>query len=768
MATLATPVQQSALANLYVALFNRAPDVTGFQFWTKALAAGDSLFSITGKFLNTPEAKAVYTPTQTAGEFVSTLYQTVFGRAPDADGLAFWTKMLNDAGGVGSTEGKATVVTEIIKVVSTPMTVMPAGMTNEQYAETFMDRDLFIRKGVISVDFALNVQSDDLVLAKEVLANLSRKMPGAFTPTPSGSAVGTSPSLPPDSDASPSLPSQPDDTPSQPPESGESPSLPPVVVDPNKTFTLSNGADKFVGDVGNDTFNAPAAGATNSINTHDNLDGGDGIDTLNAELIFPYLEIPKLKNIEVVNVKTLTANAEIDLRASTGFTHVGFNGGADGTNGTIYNVGDAALFVSNQTADAAFTGSSAVALSLTLDKVGAPGAPITVDLARFGAGAIASTHNIVVNDAYVELAETVASLAVTDVNITASGHNILTLSAADAATIKHLTVTGSGSVNFGGRALTALDTFQGGSGAEKLAIDGALSASARIDLGAGDDMIVLKQGSAKGATVDGGDGDDVISTGAVTHAAPASYVPRVTHKLSVGSVSGTPDASADTISVSILGQKFVTGPVDLTDASAVLHAIQDAIVADGTLIVQGLRPMIVNDYLNFSFVGDLLNTPPVTIGFNGNVDGGHGSITLNMATGVGFSLSPAVVGSVDTLTGGAGADTFVFNTPDVDTTAGAVTAVITDFQSGVDKIRIPNSFVKAVQLEKAAAPVNTLAELLTAADAAMDISDRFYVGQVGDDAYLVTDVNGVGYTNVIKLAGVGMDGIVAEDLLAVR
>jgi Ca2+-binding RTX toxin-like protein len=745
MATLTT-AQQTALANLYVALFNRAPDVSGFEFWADALSKGDSLFSITGKFLKSPESIAVYPATQTAGEFVSTLYQTVFGRAPDADGMAFWTKMLNDAGGVASTDGKAFVVTEIIKVVSTPLTVMPTGMTQDQYAETFMDRDLFLRKGVISVDFALNVKSDDLVLAKEVLAHLTRKMPGALTPTPTGSEVEAPAPAP--------VVVAPDPVPAE-----------PIKVSPNKVFTLTNGPDTFVGDIGNDTFNAAAAGTTNSINTHDRLDGGDGIDTLNAELIYRYLEIPKLKNIEVVNVKTLDSNVELDLRNSTGFTHVGFKDGAAGTNGTLYNVGDAALFVSNQTSNAAFTGSSALALSLTLDKVGAPGAPITVDLARFGAGAIASTHNIVVNDAHVDLVETVSSLAVTDVNITATGSSALTLSAADAATVKHVTVTGSGSVNLGGRALTALETFDGGNGTDKLAIAGTLSASARIALGAGDDKITLTHGSAEGATIDGGDGNDMIVTGTVKHARPAAFIPTEVQVLQIGAVSGKPDASVDTVSISILGQEFKTGPVDLTDKSAVAQAIRGAVVADGTLISQGLRPVVLGDDLHFTFAGDLLDTTQPLIGLNGDVDGQHGSVALSLSTKIGWAGKPAVAGSVDTLTGGKGADTFVFNTPDVDSTAGAVTAVITDFETGVDTIRISNTLMKSVRLQKAAAPVSTLDDLLTAADAAMAVKAGYYVGQVGDDAYLVTDDDGIGYTNVIKLAGVGMDGIAEGDVL---
>jgi hypothetical protein len=43
--------------------------------------------------------------------------------------------------------------------------------------------------------------------------------------------------------------------------------------------------------------------------------------------------------------------------------------------------------------------------------------------------------------------------------------------------------------------------------------------------------------------------------------------------------------------------------------------------------------------------------------------------------------------------------------------------------------------------------------LLSAADTKLDGTIKYYVGQVGADSYLVTDDDGIGYTDVIKLAG---------------
>jgi Ca2+-binding RTX toxin-like protein len=725
--------QQIAVANLYVALFNRAPDADGFSFWNQALESGVSLSAITGSFLGSPESAVIYPPSQSASEFISTLYRTVFGRAPDADGLAYWTDMLNAAGGVGSIAGKTVVVTEIIKVVGTPMPVQPVGMPAAQYTETFLDRDLFGRKGTVSIDFATNLKSNDLVLAKQVLAGLSRY-----------------------------------------PASDDS-----VWVDPSKTFTLTTSGDTFVGTAFNDTFNAPTFGGngalTNSINTHDNLDGGAGIDALNVELGFVWREIPTLNGMEVVKVTTQAAGVMLDLRNATGVTHVGFADGVAGSDGLVYNVGAASLSVSNQMSNVAFTGSTAITLALSLKQVGAAGSLTTVDLARWGRGigddgsgdgAQATTHAIDMTNAYVALAETKASAAVVDVNVKAAGANALMLSVADAGTVKHLTVTGGGSVDFSGRTLSALETFVGGTGVEKLTVGNALAANARIALGAGDDTIVLARGSVDGARIDGGAGNDTIVTGAVTHAAAGGNVPVQIPIMKIGAATGAVDASVDTVSVTVLGREIVTDPVDIGNPIAVASAVSRAINAQGAPIANAVKASAFLDTVWFGFSGLYAEASHAPITYNGDVDGGHGTLNVSFSTASGTVPMAAAVGTVDTLTGGAGADTFVFTTADIANQAGAVTAVITDFQTGVDRIVVSNAGAGAGQFMQAGSVASTLADLLTTANAALDGATRFYVGQVGGDAYLVTDIDGLGYTNVIKLAGVGLSGVAASDLYA--
>lgn len=156
-----------------------------------------------------------------------------------------------------------------------------------------------------------------------------------------------------------------------------------------------------------------------------------------------------------------------------------------------------------------------------------------------------------------------------------------------------------------------------------------------------------------------------------------------------------------------------------------------------------------------------------------------GSGTATVASGASYHQGTAgtagSAASLDTLTGNGGSDTFKFSSLDSDGTAGVVTAVITDFKTGVDKIFVLGDDTSATtaygpgsttNLVKATATAADLSTLLTAADTALNSTVKYYVGQVGSDAYLVTDFDGNGYTNVIKLTGVALDGIVAADLIA--
>ena len=88
------------ISSLYQSVLGRAPDAGGLAYWNQQLANGVPLATIQQQFQASPEANkntaATNTSTaSTASDPISGLYQSVLGRAPDAGGKAYWQSQLN-------------------------------------------------------------------------------------------------------------------------------------------------------------------------------------------------------------------------------------------------------------------------------------------------------------------------------------------------------------------------------------------------------------------------------------------------------------------------------------------------------------------------------------------------------------------------------------------------------------------------------------------------------------------------------------------------
>lgn len=92
---------QTFVQNLYRELLGREPDAAGDSFWVSYMqqhngAAGQS--QAIAAFLNSPEY---------ALHYITTLYEVILGRAPDATGLQFWTSKMRSPGTPGGATGSA-------------------------------------------------------------------------------------------------------------------------------------------------------------------------------------------------------------------------------------------------------------------------------------------------------------------------------------------------------------------------------------------------------------------------------------------------------------------------------------------------------------------------------------------------------------------------------------------------------------------------------------------------------------------------------------
>jgi hypothetical protein len=82
------------LVRLYVAYFKRLPDLGGMNYWLGKLDGGMKLDQVSAKFAASSEFKTKYGNT-TNTQFVKLVYSNVFNRQPDASGLAYWVKKLD-------------------------------------------------------------------------------------------------------------------------------------------------------------------------------------------------------------------------------------------------------------------------------------------------------------------------------------------------------------------------------------------------------------------------------------------------------------------------------------------------------------------------------------------------------------------------------------------------------------------------------------------------------------------------------------------------
>jgi subtilisin family serine protease len=85
---------EGQVLRLYQAVFGRAPDASGFAYWTQQRHAGMDLTTMAGAFATSTEWIARYGATTTNTAFVDALYQNVLGRPADPGGRAHWTSVL--------------------------------------------------------------------------------------------------------------------------------------------------------------------------------------------------------------------------------------------------------------------------------------------------------------------------------------------------------------------------------------------------------------------------------------------------------------------------------------------------------------------------------------------------------------------------------------------------------------------------------------------------------------------------------------------------
>jgi len=265
------------IQKLYIGYFGRAGDPSGLQYWVERKTAGMTDAAIAQSFSVQTEATAMYgflaAPSLGMGQdaFLEAVYQNLFERSIEADGLTYWKGQLANGrpvGGIildiinGAVGGDATTVANKLSVAN-------------YYTEAVLNAN------------ATWTLADDQADAIAVIASVTSDTATVATGEALADALLASDTAP----------------------AGQS-------------FTLTTGVDQgaaFTGGAGADTFNGTAG--TTTLNALDSLDGGNGTDTLNyiQTAAISVTSATAVRNIELANI---TSGADIALDASgwTGLT----------------------------------------------------------------------------------------------------------------------------------------------------------------------------------------------------------------------------------------------------------------------------------------------------------------------------------------------------------------------------------------------------------------------------------------------------------------
>ncbi len=430
---------KTQVSELYVAIFNRASEGTGNTYWQGEGSAAE----VAQKMLDTVDAKEYFgTAIDDDKAFIEHIYINTLGKtyAEDAEGIDFWVARLANG------ESRGEVVAALVAAARDP-----------QYAGTPAQQQ-FLNRVEVSDYAAENIQN----------------VPENYKQT-----LGFSGDL--------TVTSNPDTI------SPAKKAVQELAVETDggskgETFSLTTGVDTIPAEgqdnSGDDTIEGVVSALTaeNTLNALDQIDGGEGNDTLKADLQSNFTgftgtgKLANVENIELTNSGTIGRNFD-----ATGVT---------GAQKYVLNAGESSISLSNLAAagiavDVVGQKSGTATVGFTTKAVEGTADALTVGVNGVGTAEVKDASGAVTTAAkYVAVTAT----GIENLTVNATGANLVNL--AGAAT-KTITAAGEGSLNV--EAVGTVTSF------DASGVKGAVTAN----------LIGAATGTL--ATVKGGEGDDVVT-----------------------------------------------------------------------------------------------------------------------------------------------------------------------------------------------------------------------------------------------------------------
>lgn len=291
---------REALTAIYIGYYDRAADPEGIDFWEGVVNMTSlDLVAITSDFASQTETQSVHPffadpATNSPATFITTLYQNLFNRDPDAAGLTFWSNALDAA--VAGEDGAITVG-EIITAIIEGAEDTPADPAVEGSVAT-LDQTTILNKIEVGLDWTDSAVIADIDFATNTAAQTSAR--SIIDPVDATSETVTAAKAEIDNFFAGDV------------DGGD------TIID-GDTILLTSSTDVLDGTADNDLFNGYiaqnpfAGGISNTLSSADRLDGGAGDDRLYAEITNEFVGVDGTGEIDIQ--PRLTGIEEIDLEA---------------------------------------------------------------------------------------------------------------------------------------------------------------------------------------------------------------------------------------------------------------------------------------------------------------------------------------------------------------------------------------------------------------------------------------------------------------------
>lgn len=790
MATVANNIK---IAALYSAVFNRAPDQEGLDFWLAQLDGGASLVDAAVGFTLHPVFTETYGD-MTSIEFVQALYMNVLGSAGDAAGIQYWVDRL------ATGESRGEIVASFVEGALTIdlAALLAAGeLSQADYDAAVVRQNSLTNKATVGVYFAetfgaaSNLSADTDATTKEGLesdpiylasqAAIAKVTDAAASVDTAKSSIDTAATAE-DPAAALIAANQPD----------------PVV---GETFTLTNGTDTATANVfsAGQVYTPGGNDRINSLQDEDVLTGTGTNPTLNLTLGNTNdngspIVTPTLNGIQTINaVFSNTDSTGLDLQDASGLVNVDVTrvsaGGAQVLNmpATAVNltakdssdfsnvtlsyrdaqlVGEQTvnLAISNVLANALVVGAQNNTIAQQIDTLNLTVDSLSIvrslDTREDGLAATNQTLNITANADFVLGADVdddgdviddgnalVDGSGISAITVTGAGNvslgevgtadDVVGNGVVDAFTLDASAATGNIAANISNSAGDAQSSFTTGSGADRL-LAGTLAVDANND--GVEDLGYVRQNLA--ADVVTGAGADTVqisgslqTTGSILTGDGDDNV--VVQGQMAGSVVG-----GGTIDLGAGDDTLVLGKRDITNDISTVSVAEEANVLAGdgndTVIMTG------------SMAGDTAGDTDDDLG--ANVDMGAGDDTVIFDLTNQNDLGTLIGG---TLVGGEGVNTLtvtgnatVLQVADYDPTANPAADAVTGFST-------LNLVSEQAYSARLAAQINgVVANTVVRNDAEVDAVGALANTQTADYTVDVSEFTGLTTINLENQAGV--------------